>query len=145
MPRTSTKTLVRRKTKTTKLKRKTKTPKRSSLTRKADALASKIVRARGYCQLSELRPDGQCGGDLQCCHIIGRRYRSTRWMMKNLLAGCRDCHVFWTHRPEGFVLAIQKRWPGLYEELWAAAQEPWDKQYPIPALEESLSALSLET
>jgi hypothetical protein len=124
------------------LKRKTKKPKRSSLTRKADALASKVVRARGYCQM-KLGLDTPCGGDWQCCHVIGRRYRSTRWDERNLLCGCRDHHVYWTHRPEGFVLAIQREHPGLYEELWSRAQQTWDKQYPISALEESLSALNL--
>lgn len=110
-------------------------PKRSTLSNRADRLLSEKVRARGRCEMV-LGSEIPCDGPWQACHVIGRRYRSVRWLEENLRCGCRNHHVYWTHRPEGFVLAIQAEAPGLYERLWALAQQRWDKD-----IESVLSAL----
>lgn len=110
--RNSTKTLVRRQ------------PKRSTLSNRADRMWSALIRARGYC---ELPAPGGCGGMWQGAHVIGRRHRGVRWNLENGLCLDRDCHVYWTHHPEGFVLAVQEKWPGRYERMWALAQQGWDK------------------
>jgi ABC-type proline/glycine betaine transport system ATPase subunit len=41
---------------------------------KADRLFSLKVREIGYCQLAAWFPKIRCNGNLQCCHIISRRY-----------------------------------------------------------------------
>ncbi len=100
---------------------------RKSMTAEADRLVSRKVRARGHCELWLLNPEVRCEGDLQCCHIIGRRYRSTRWDENNLLAGCQGHHVWFTHRPEAWFLAIEAIFPGRYAELYERAQKQWDR------------------
>jgi hypothetical protein len=85
---------------------------------KADALFSKLIRSRGYCQ--------RCGKtrDLQCAHIIGRSYNATRTMEKNAWCLCAGCHLTTTHRREEH-FAFIKATIGLdeYWRLYAVAQE----------------------
>ena len=62
--------------------------------KQADTHFSKYVRLRdGQCQ--------NCGtaDNLQCAHLISRRYKSIRTSASNAVALCRSCHVFFTHRP----------------------------------------------
>jgi 5-methylcytosine-specific restriction endonuclease McrA len=67
-------------------------PTKTSLRRKLDKLCSQIVRARGCCE--------HCGKkiNLQCCHIFGRTYNSTRWDLDNLLCLCPNCHINFAHK-----------------------------------------------
>jgi len=64
---------------------------KTGLTRKLDKAVSDVVRARGKCQ--------RCGKkNVQCCHIFGRTYLNTRWLLDNLLALCPDCHMNFAHK-----------------------------------------------
>lgn len=109
------------------MKTKKKSRSRTSLTREADRLVSLKVRARGHCELWLLKPELRCEGPLQACHVLSRRYRATRWLEENLLAGCRAHHVYFTHRPEAFYIAVEAVYPGLWVRLWEIAQTPWDR------------------
>lgn len=64
------------------------------LLREADAAFSRFIRARDVCCL-------KCASreNLQCAHIISRRYRQLRWDSRNAMALCRSCHVYFEHRP----------------------------------------------
>jgi hypothetical protein len=65
---------------------------KKTITRKLDKVCSELVRARGYCV--------KCGEtkNLQCCHIISRSHRATRWLMDNLLCLCANCHINFAHK-----------------------------------------------
>lgn len=71
-------------------------------TKKLDTLFSKLIRAVGKCHV--------CGTDqnLQCCHIISRRYHQTRWDLRNAIAMCRSHHVYYTYRPIEWEIYIEK-------------------------------------
>lgn len=89
-----------------------KKPSQGALTRKCDRLFSLAIRQRdGKCQ--------NCGTDqnLQCAHGFSRRYFATRWELWNAFALCRDCHVYYTHRPLEWEEWLQERW-GL-DDYWA--------------------------
>ena len=85
----------------------------------ADALFSKIVRARsGACV--------NCGSveRLQCAHGFSRRYRNARWDYRNAFCLCAGCHMFFTHRPIEWDNWLRERWGGdLYDEIRALAQQ----------------------
>lgn len=63
---------------------------------KADKLFSQLVRARGHCE--------SCGRSdpysLQCAHIVGRRYSSTRTDTRNAFCLCYTCHRRYTDHPD---------------------------------------------
>jgi hypothetical protein len=40
-----------------------------------------------------------CQGELQCAHIMSRRYRALRWSYDNAVPLCGAHHTFFTHRP----------------------------------------------
>lgn len=61
---------------------------------KADKLFSQIIRERGACERCGKGPDQ---AQLQCAHIISRRYNATRWDEENCLCLCGGCH-FWAHQ-----------------------------------------------
>jgi 5-methylcytosine-specific restriction endonuclease McrA len=64
--------------------------KRKPLTveQRADALFSRIVRTRdgGRCR--------RCGSvwQVDCAHIIRRRFHAVRWVLLNAVSLCRECH-----------------------------------------------------
>lgn len=68
-----------------------------------DKAFSLFVRTRDqHCQV--------CGTDrnLQCAHIVSRRYMGVRWDPANAVALCRGCHLKYTVRPlewEAWVIA----------------------------------------
>lgn len=61
---------------------------------KATRLHSLIVRSRGYCQ--------KCSTtlNLECAHIIGRSYASTRTDVENAYCLCKSCHIRFTAHPD---------------------------------------------
>lgn len=59
--------------------------------RAADELWSKLVRARGVCELAPFY-DTPCDGEHQACHIVPRRYAATRTYLPNGLCACRHHH-----------------------------------------------------
>lgn len=76
----------------------------------ADRLFSLLVRKRGYCE-AHARETGkyECRADLQCAHIISRRYLNVRWDTENALCLCAGHHAYFTHNP-------------LEWEVWLAAK-----------------------
>lgn len=74
------------------LAKKKKTPKRN-FQEQADSLFAAAVRAIGYCE--------HCGSpdNLQCAHVISRRYLSIRTDFRNAVCLCRKCHWYFTPRP----------------------------------------------
>ena len=86
---------------------------RMNATKRADALFSKIVRSRGVCEARWDWTDFPCAGNLQCCHIISRRYRAIRWAEDNARCMCAAHHIYYTHRPLEWELANEDRWDDL--------------------------------
>jgi hypothetical protein len=104
-------TALARSTKPLKAKRGTST---AALKRKATALHSQYVRARdGRCV--------RCGavtGQLQCAHIISRRYAATRTYGRNAACLCATCHRRLTEHPHEHV-AFFTTWLGSWDEYQA--------------------------
>lgn len=107
-------------------KKRPKPPTLTELTREADRLFSLEVRSIGRCEAAGYRTH-RCRGILQCAHVVGRRYRSTRWWKPNAIALCAGGHFYWTERPEEWRDFIDSRWPGRYERCWLRAQQQWDR------------------
>ncbi len=61
---------------------------------KATKLHSQVVRLRGRCE--------RCGSvsNLQCAHLIGRRYNATRTDERNAWCLCATCHFRLTDHPD---------------------------------------------
>ncbi len=53
-----------------------------------------LLRAKGHCQICGAPRPADKGKwvIIAACHIISRRFWSTRWDRRNGLAGCSDCH-----------------------------------------------------
>jgi hypothetical protein len=64
--------------------------------KRADVLFSRLIRSRGRCE--------HCGGteNLQCAHIISRRFSATRVMSENALCLDAKCHHHFTDHPVEF-------------------------------------------
>lgn len=86
---------------------------------KCDVIFSKIIRARdGHCV--------SCGTNqnLQCAHIISRRYSGTRCDTENAITLCAGCHIYFTQWPIEFARFIAETMgEGHYETLKARATE----------------------
>lgn len=63
---------------------------------RADKLFSQIIRSRGACQA--------CGKtlNLQCAHVISRRFANTRCDEDNAFCLCAGCHMYYTDHPVEF-------------------------------------------
>lgn len=85
---------------------------------KATRLHAQIVRARGRCEA--------CGSqrNLQCAHIVSRRYAHTRTDLANAFCLCAGCHLHYTHWPLEFARFTADR-IGLdaYDDLKQRAQQ----------------------
>lgn len=70
---------------------------------KADRLFSLIIRSKGFCQC--------CGAtsNLQCAHIISRKYSNTRTLEKNAFCLCAGCHMHFTHWPLEFSAFVEEK------------------------------------
>lgn len=107
--------------------RKVRKTSRGKMGRTADALFSKIVRHSGACLAATVEPSHECAGPLQCAHIVGRAYRSTRWAEDNAFSLCAGAHVYFTHHPlefEGFV--TMRIGDDAYAALKRRALVKWD-------------------
>jgi 5-methylcytosine-specific restriction endonuclease McrA len=102
--------------------RKAKRPIRRKAKRKAklhdaDRLFSQYIRTRDgwQCQV--------CGEpfNIQCGHLISRRYRAVRFSPINAVAICARHHVFYTHRPIEWEAWVEERFPGRLSVLKAQA------------------------
>lgn len=91
----------------------------ASLKRKATTLHSMVVRARaGYrCERC-----GTTDGQLQCAHIVSRRYTATRCDPFNAWCLCASCHRRLTEHPDEHVqFAYATRGEIGYQSLRACA------------------------
>ncbi len=76
-----------------------------------------LITAGGRCEMCGKYTPGK--GEIiwiQACHIISRRFWSTRWDLRNGVAGCQDCHdhktiMAWLeeNRPEQYVWICEKK------------------------------------
>lgn len=105
--------------------------KRTNLRVKADTAFSKWIRARdGHCVAASWFPDIKCNGNMQCCHIISRRYHAVRWDPANAVAACAAHHLYGTHHPLQWEDAA--RHAGIdyddirYRALHDRPMDPWD-------------------
>lgn len=103
-------------------------PKRTTLRNKADRLFSLKVRERGYCQAAGL-DRLKCSGNLQCCHIEGRKNHRLRWDEMNALCMCQGHHIHYTHNPWGWQEFIREHFPQNYAHVSSLRNEMWDKSY----------------
>lgn len=80
-----------------------------------DRLFSQLVRARGACQrCGRTTPDVQ----LQCAHIVSRRYTATRCDLRNAWCLCAGCHRRLTENPhEHVAFAIQTIGQAGYDDV----------------------------
>lgn len=72
--------------------------KRTTLRRKADALFSLYVRRGGRCEAAGYK-QMRCSSQLQCAHIVSRRYLAVRYTPLNAIAMCAGHHKFFTEHP----------------------------------------------
>lgn len=96
---------------------------------KATKLHSKVVRERKVCE----NCGDKCYRNLQCAHIVSRRYSATRTLEENAFSFCASCHRYFSDWPVEFTKFIEKT-IGLkkYEELKDLAQSGnkvnWEKE-----------------
>lgn len=78
-----------------------------------DTLFSRIIRMKGECHRCRSK------ANLQCAHLISRRYQQVRWNLRNAVSLCRSCHVMFTYRPLEWDIYIRSSIlpPKTYEEL----------------------------
>jgi hypothetical protein len=62
----------------------------------------------GRCELKAWAPEVECGGPLQCCHIITRYRDFTRFLRANAKCGCRDHHAFFGKHPDRWWHEVEK-------------------------------------
>jgi hypothetical protein len=67
-------------------------------TAKADKLFSAHIRSAGRCFARGQGPT-ECNGNLQCCHVMSRRYRAIRWNEDNAVCMCAAHHYYYTNKP----------------------------------------------
>ncbi|MCP3853815.1 MAG: hypothetical protein GY698_03640 [Actinomycetia bacterium] len=93
------------------------------LKKQVDTLHSRLVRERDV--VCQYHPDpADCAGNLQCCHIVSRRYLTTRWQMENAVAMCARAHVSMTARPDEWAVWVDDRFgPGFYQAKAREAQQ----------------------
>ena len=85
---------------------------------KADTLFSKAIRSVGRCE-AEGWDDVKCSAQLQCMHIISRKFNATRCDFRNAFSGCAAHHRYFTDHPRQFSRFITSTW----------AQEYYDQMY----------------
>ena len=113
-PKRTPKTRVRRGTRTSRHR-----AKRKSNLKLVDRLFSSYIRTRDdwACRC--------CGSvrNIQCAHVVSRRYRAVRWDSDNALALCSRCHVRYTYDPIAWQDWIDEKFPGRMEQLRAKARQ----------------------
>lgn len=80
---------------------------RSIAKRKADDIFSQIVRSHGYCE--------KCGkgsdvAQMQCAHIVSRRFSNTRTDFRNAFCLCAGCHRYFHDYPKEFSGFVENNW-----------------------------------
>lgn len=89
----------------------------------ADHVFAERVRASlgGACWAAGRHPT-RCLGNLQCAHIVSRRYLSLRLSFDNAVPLCGAHHTFFTHRPADWEQACRD-WGVDWDELRRRALE----------------------
>ena len=98
-----------------------------SIKKKCDLLFSKIIRYPGVCERC------QNTVNLQCAHIISRRYSATRTNLDNAWCLCAKCHMRLTEWPREHSHFITETIGGeKYDELRQLAETPtkvsWEEE-----------------
>lgn len=100
---------------------KRKAPTAAALKKKATALHSQYVRARAGYRCERCR---RAYGQMQCAHIVSRRYAATRTAELNAWCLCAACHRYLTENPfEHVQFAHQTIGEGVYAALRATAYD----------------------
>lgn len=97
-------------------------------TRTADKNFSIKVRSIGICELKG-KDKINCGGNLQCMHIITRTNRRLRWDLMNAISGCAGHHRYYTTHPFEFYEIIKKHFPNKYAYVSEHRHELWNGEY----------------
>lgn len=88
----------------------------------ATRLHSKIVRSVGVCEAAGMvgyNDISECLGDLQCAHVIRRRFAATRTDLENGRCLCLRHHTLVDSNPMYMVELVGR---DTYERLWLKAQ-----------------------
>jgi len=80
---------------------------------KADRLFSLAIRSHGRCENCQK----SSGVQLQCAHIMSRRYSKTRCDLRNAFCLCAGCHIYFTANPVAFGQFVSKTWANEHFEL----------------------------
>lgn len=75
---------------------------------KADRLFSQVIRQHGRCESCQRREN------LQCAHIISRRFNLTRCDTRNAFCLCARCHMYYTDHPVEFAEFVMGSWAGTH-------------------------------
>ena len=72
---------------------------------KFDIIVSKITRLRegNCCEACKIKFDRT-----ECAHIFGRRHKSVRWDLDNVLCLCHGCHRKYTENPVDFTRFLER-------------------------------------
>ena len=84
----------------------------------AGRLHAKIIRSLGSCE--------HCGSstNLQCAHILSRRFVATYTSLRNAFCLCASCHRFFTDHPVKFGDFVRSTWANeYYEDIHKAAHK----------------------
>lgn len=92
--------------------------KKTAAINKLDKLFSLKVRSMGQCFLRGM-DKVNCGGPLQCAHVIGRGNKYLRWHSYNGLCLCAGHHVYYTYHPEAWREIMMKTYKPHYTWLLA--------------------------
>lgn len=85
-----------------------------------DRLFSEIVRSIGLCEQCGRKPPAV---QLQCAHIISRRYSSTRTSIRNAFCLCAADHRYFTDHPLEFAKFVQRSWASeFYNDEYVKSQ-----------------------
>lgn len=107
-----------------KTKRRKKSSK-SKLKLEADKLFSLWVRESGQCKLEGM-DHITCSGNLQCMHVVSRRYFIIRWDRINAMPGCQAHHYYYTNNPWEWQELIKDRFPEVYNYVNKKRLQVWD-------------------
>lgn len=102
---------------------------------KADRLFSMAIRSVGHCE-AEGWDDIKCSPQLQCMHIISRKYNATRCDFRNAFSGCAAHHRYFTDHPRQFSRFITSTWAqAYYDQMYQRSRDPsigksvdWDER-----------------
>lgn len=91
---------------------------------KAIKLHSEVIRSVGYCE-AEGWDDVKCSPQLQCMHVVSRRFNATVTDTRNGLSGCAAHHRYFTDHPRQFSRFLTtSKVHQYYEVVWQNSRNP---------------------